>query len=93
MSRPYKPSNNYVAQAKILRVLLLIEQLRNKPMTIEQIAKRYDISDRTIYRYIHLIEEIGIFIDRNFYGEFFIFQMPSTNKMRSMLKYCRKKSA
>jgi len=62
----------FVAQAKFLRVFEVIALLRTGKWSIEGIAQRIGVSDRTIYRYITLLEEIGFSIDKNFNDIYFI---------------------
>ena len=61
-----------VPQAKILRIFQLIGLLKAGGRTITQLASQLDSSERTIYRYFKLLEEIGFIIDQDFNGRYFI---------------------
>ena len=64
--------DDFLPQAKILRVFDMIARLRSKPSTISQLATIYDMSERTIYRYIKLLEELNLCLDVNKNGKYFI---------------------
>lgn len=61
-----------IPQAKILRVFQLIGLLKSGGRTIRQLAQHLDTTDRTIYRYFKLLEEIGFIIDQDFHGRYFV---------------------
>ncbi len=61
-----------IAQAKILRVFQLIGLLKSGGRTIRQLAQHLDTTERTIYRYFNLLEEIGFIIDQDFHGRYFV---------------------
>lgn len=61
-----------IAQAKILRVFQLIGLLKSGGRTVGQLANQLDTTERTIYRYFKLLEEIGFIIDQDFHGRYFI---------------------
>lgn len=61
-----------VAAAKLLRCLQIINFLKNGRYSIRQIAERFDISDRTVYRYLHIFEEVGLILEQDFNNKFFI---------------------
>jgi hypothetical protein len=48
----------YVKAPKIHRTLSLMADLHTRPMTIEQIAAKYDLTNRSAYRYLGLIESL-----------------------------------
>jgi DNA-binding IclR family transcriptional regulator len=73
-TRRKKPS---VAAAKLFRCLQLIHLLGSHRMTVDEVSERMDISQRTVYRYIHLFDEAGYSVDRDFDGKFFIFDEPA----------------
>lgn len=49
-----------VRQAKILRVLELMHALQTRPQTMAAIARIIDINESTAYRYLKLIDHLGI---------------------------------
>lgn len=52
-----------IPQAKILRVMTLMQDLIKRSYTPQQAAKILGTSDRTAYRYLHLIEALGVAVD------------------------------
>lgn len=61
-----------IPQAKILRIFQLIGLLKSGGRTVRQLAQQLDTTDRTIYRYFKLLEEIGFIIDQDFHGRYFV---------------------
>lgn len=62
-----------IAQQKILRVFKLIRYLKSKPrLSISEIADKLESSERTIFRYFNLLEEIGFELDLDFEKKYFI---------------------
>lgn len=61
-----------IPQAKILRIFQLIGLLKAGGRTVAQLASQLDATERTIYRYFKLLEEIGFIIDADFNGRYFI---------------------
>lgn len=61
-----------VPQAKILRVFQLIGLLKGGGRTVGQLASHLETTERTVYRYFKLLEEIGFLIDQDFNGRYFI---------------------
>jgi hypothetical protein len=60
-------------QHKILRVLQLIALLKKSPAkSIKNIASILSNTDRTIYRYLDLIKELGFDLQRDAYNKYFI---------------------
>lgn len=68
-----------VAQAKILRVFQLIGLLKGGGRTVSQLASYMETTDRTVYRYFNLLEEIGFLIDQDFNGRYFIHREEGEN--------------
>ncbi len=62
-----------IPQAKLLRVLELIALLKGKGKTVGELAMRFDMSERSIYRYIKLLEAVGFVVDKDFHNRYFIF--------------------
>jgi predicted DNA-binding transcriptional regulator YafY len=61
-----------VAQAKLLRVLKLIGLLKSRSRSITELAKVLDTTQRTVYRYLELLEEVGFIIDKDWHNKYFI---------------------
>lgn len=61
-----------IAQAKILRVLKLISILKSRSKTIPQMAKSLEMSERSVYRYLDLLTEVGFLLDKDFDDRYFI---------------------
>ncbi|MDZ4757566.1 MAG: WYL domain-containing protein [Bacteroidota bacterium] len=60
-------------QQKILRVFKLISHLKSDSRkTVSELAKLMETTDRSIYRYFELLDEIGFAIDKDFENRFFI---------------------
>lgn len=64
--------NAFIVQAKMMRVFKLIIKLQTEKKTIKQLAEHFDQSERTIYRYINLLDALDISIDKDFNGMYFI---------------------
>jgi predicted DNA-binding transcriptional regulator YafY len=62
-----------IPQAKLLRVLELIALIKGKGKTIGEMAERFDMSERSIYRYLKLLEAVGFVVDKDFHNRYFIF--------------------
>ena len=59
-------------QHKILRVLQLIALLKKSPAkSIKNLASILSNTDRTIYRYLDLIKELGFDLQRDAYNKYF----------------------
>ena len=53
-----------IPQAKLLRVFKLIRLLNQQPgRTVSQLAESLDLSERSVRRYIHFLEEVGYSVD------------------------------
>lgn len=64
-----------VAQAKLLRLLKIISLLSSKQRySITKLSQVLTLSERSIYRYVELLEETGFIIDKDFNGNYFIHQ-------------------
>lgn len=61
-----------IPQAKILRVFQLIGLLKADGRTVPQLALQLKTTQRTIYRYFRLLEELGFIIEIDFSGKYFI---------------------
>lgn len=60
-------------QHKILRVLQLISLLQKEPSkSIKFLAGILDSTDRTVYRYLDLVKELGFDLQRDSHNRFFI---------------------
>jgi predicted DNA-binding transcriptional regulator YafY len=56
----------------LLRLFQIIAVLKSGHWTIKQLADRFDTSERTIYRYINLLEEVDFLLEKDFENRFFI---------------------
>lgn len=61
-------------QPRTLTILKMTRDLGKEKLTIRQMARRYDVTERSIYRYLKYIEEADYCIDQDFYKRFFIHQ-------------------
>ena len=69
---PTKKTESIIPQAKLLRLFQIIAVLKSGHWTIKQLADRFDTSERTIYRYINLLEEVDFLIEKDFDNRYFI---------------------
>lgn len=62
-------------QQKIFRVLRLIGLLADKPSrTVKELSKIVEASEKTVYRYLELLEELGYHVDKDQRNAYFIFE-------------------
>ena len=79
-------------QHKILRVLQLIALLKkNPPKQISALALLLDNTERTVYRYLDLIKELGFNLQKDIYKRYFIegdseIELTFTNEEAGLLK-------
>lgn len=60
-------------QQKIYRTLKLIGILSNgRGATIPTLAESMEVSERTLYRYINLLESLGYVVEKDFHNRYFI---------------------
>jgi proteasome accessory factor C len=71
-AKPTKKKESIIPQAKLLRLFQIIAVLKSGHWTIKQLAERFDTSERTIYRYIKLLEEVDFLIEKDFDNRYFI---------------------
>jgi len=67
-----KKAKPIIAQAKLLRLFQIIAVLKTGRWPVKNLAARFDASERTIYRYVTLLEEAGILIEKDFANQWFI---------------------
>lgn len=67
-----RKTESIIPQAKLLRLFQIIAVLKAGHWTIRQLAERFDTSERTIYRYINLLEEVDFLIEKDFENRYFI---------------------
>jgi predicted DNA-binding transcriptional regulator YafY len=67
-----KKTESIIPQAKLLRLFQIIAVLKSGHWTIKQLADRFDTSERTVYRYINLLEEVDFLLEKDFENRFFI---------------------
>jgi predicted DNA-binding transcriptional regulator YafY len=67
-----KKKESIIPQAKLLRLFQIIAVLKSGHWSIKQLAERFDTSERTIYRYINLLEEVDFLIEKGFDNRYFI---------------------
>ncbi|HEX8060021.1 MAG TPA: WYL domain-containing protein [Cyclobacteriaceae bacterium] len=65
-------TDSIIPQTKLLRLFQIIAVLKTGRWTIKSLAERFDTSERTIYRYIKLLEEVELLIEKDFDGKYFI---------------------
>jgi predicted DNA-binding transcriptional regulator YafY len=67
-----KKTESIIPQAKLLRLFQIIAVLKTGHWTIKQLADRFSTSERTVYRYINLLEEVDFLLEKDFENRFFI---------------------
>src|SRR5688572_9712066 len=67
-----KKPESIIPQAKLLRLFQIIAVLKSGHWTIKQMADRFDTSERTIYRYLKLLEEVDFLLEKDFENRYFI---------------------
>jgi len=72
MKKVVKRSASIIPQAKLLRLFQIIAVLKSGHWTIKQLADRFDTSERTVYRYLNLLEEVDFLIEKDFDNRYFI---------------------
>jgi proteasome accessory factor C len=74
MSKKKAPSKAepLIPQARLLRLFQIIAVLKSAHLTIKQLAERFNTSERTIYRYLNLLEEADFLVEQDFQGRYFI---------------------
>jgi len=61
-----------IEQVKLLRVLKMIDSLKDSPKSIDYLMKSMDVSIRTVHRYLNLLEAAGFIVDKDFHNRYFI---------------------
>ncbi|HYC84663.1 MAG TPA: HTH domain-containing protein, partial [Chryseosolibacter sp.] len=67
-----KKTESILPHGRLMRLFQIIAVLKSGHWTIQQLAERFDTSQRTIYRYIHLLEEVDFLIEKDFQNRYFI---------------------
>lgn len=64
----------FIEQAKILRVLEMVTYLAKGRRTVDEMGEKFFISPRTVWRYLNLLETLGIGIEKDWNRRYFIVQ-------------------
>src|SRR5688572_30624192 len=67
-----KKKESIIPQAKLLRLFQIIAVLKSGHWTIKQLADRFNTSERTVYRYLILLEEVEFLVEKDFDNRYFI---------------------
>jgi proteasome accessory factor C len=67
-----KKTESILPHGRLMRLFQIIAVLKSGHWTIQQLAERFDTSARTVYRYIHLLEEVDFLIEKDFQNRYFI---------------------
>lgn len=67
-----KKTESILPHGRLMRLFQIIAVLKSGHWTIQQLAERFDTSQRTIYRYINLLEEVDFLIEKDFQNRYFI---------------------
>jgi proteasome accessory factor C len=67
-----KKTEAIIPQARLLRLFQIIAVLKTGHWTIKQLADRFSTSERTVYRYINLLDEVDFLLEKDFENRYFI---------------------
>jgi len=67
-----KKEASIIPRGKLLRLLEIIAALKSEHWAIKDLARRAETSQRTIYRYLKLLEEVNFVIEKDFHDKYFI---------------------
>jgi hypothetical protein len=70
-----KQSVHTPEQRKMLRVVGFMKYLLRGSRTVSELSIKYCVNQRTIYRYIKLLESLDVEVEQDFSGRFFIPQV------------------
>jgi DNA-binding IclR family transcriptional regulator len=59
-------------QHRIMRVIKLIDFLKEKPRYVHTIARYLGISERSAYRYLKMYEQLGYQVEKDINKKYFI---------------------
>ena len=59
-------------QHRIMRVIKLIEFLKEKPRHINTMSRYLQIGERSVYRYLKMYEQLGCQVERDINKKYFI---------------------
>lgn len=59
-------------QKKLLRLVAVIKYLYKDHRSVSEMAVEFGVSERTIYRYLNLIDSVDFDIDQDFKGKYFL---------------------
>lgn len=69
-------------QHRLYRVFQLIKELQSgEKKTYQNLSKKLGITVRSVYRYLELLEEVGLKVEKDSYGKLFL-----TNDINSILQ-------
>lgn len=72
VKKKVKKPEPIIPQAKLLRLFQIISMLKTGRWSIRSIAQRHDTSERTIYRYLNLLEAVDFPVEKGFDNLYFI---------------------
>lgn len=56
----------------LISILKMIKLLQSKHYSVKELKSRFEISERTIYRYLKIMEEAEYMIEKDFEKRYFI---------------------
>jgi DNA-binding IclR family transcriptional regulator len=59
-------------QHRIMRVIKLIEFLKDKPRHIHTMSRYLQIGERSVYRYLKMYEQLGYQVEKDINKKYFI---------------------
>jgi proteasome accessory factor C len=72
VKRKPKKEESIIPRGKLLRLLEIIASLKSGHWTVKELARRAEASQRTIYRYLKLFEEVNFIVEKDFQDKYFI---------------------
>jgi predicted DNA-binding transcriptional regulator YafY len=68
--------SDYIPESAALRILEMAKVLKAAPRTFKELSEMFDISERTAYRYMFFLENLGFVIETD------------SNRKRSIANQC-----
>ena len=59
-------------QHRIMRVIKLIDFLKEKPRYVHTMSRYLQIGERSVYRYLKMYEQLGYQVEKNINKKYFI---------------------
>ena len=57
-----------------VKILRLARDIRERPHTVWELSIKYEVSVRTVYRYLDYIKAAGLGLEQDFHKKYFIYE-------------------